>query len=853
MPAPTPPIGYTPTFHMPIIGPPPRGISPFSHYAAATTASGISVLPGPHLGLIITLSNASFNPLFAMVGGLISFIPAGDELPTLPATERFRSPGSGSLMIQTWIGDVQTLRRNLPPGVPPPTRVLYLNVQPASVRAALHHLVQAMTIPVLQGAWNRPSPASDRTALEGNYLDLLLLGQAKVFVPGGALIGNAEHITPGNPSSNIRTTLLFVDGAGNDLSPILHLRSMPSFAAHWADHPLINATATIAVPVNIHLQFEVWNETSHVYEPLRAGVAVDLRDYDAVTSNDLLGTQNTDAQGRVNFSIPNIQELDEPEPDLFFLVHTNGRSHAGHTLPRQWSTKGWKATDGSPGYYENFRGTQLGDETSPLVFRIGVDFHAKITYQFQDNTDRSNDRIAPIGIPVSVWVGTFTEVLKRQLHTDPHGEVHGVIFDVNANDSIYYSIEFELTDATIHLPRARVEMRFPPEGWKTFSNDADRKYYPDNDRTTLGSFTQPDVFRCTAYERNVALYFLTILREISTFLFHMTGGAWTGVDGLEVFRTSISGTAYSWPLGEVNLPARDHWNRRTIVHELSHQIMWKEVGISNTDIALEFGPRGELHAFHRPHMISNEEHALIEGWAEFFAGIFEEDSESPPYTLRVIIESLKIRDRIPPIEQVHDDGLGPPPPNLGEEIEGAFANGLWAIFKNHVVTSVVSSSARVPQSANGDVISTAPWLSNAAVRDRFISMIWGPLSQLRGLSNPKTSDMHLRILNLNRNPAERHNLMAELQRFNEAMAAPTVSSISPSTGGAQRVTITGTNFVARLDDVIKTTVTIAGATAAVSVNNSTTLTVDIPPGPAGRATLVITTPAGSVRDTYTYV
>lgn len=832
---PPPGAGYVPTFHMPIVGPPPTGTTPASHYSAVTTATTLQVVPGSHLSLEISLSNASFSEIFAMVGGLITFIPAGAPLPTADAMP---SPGSGSLVIQTWVVDVQTLRRSLPPGVPPPTSVLYLNVAPATVRTALQPMVHALAVPVLQGAWNQASSTSDRTTLENNYLDRLLLGQTSVFVPGGTPVGNAERVTPGNVSSDTRMTLRFTDGAGNDLSPLLHLRSMPSFGARWVGHPLVTATATTPVPVNIYLQFEVWNETSHLYVPLLAGVAVDLMDYDDVSPNDLLATQNTDAQGRVHFSIPNIQILDEPEPDLFFLVHTNGRSHAGHTLPSEWSTKGWKATDGSAGYYENFQGTQLGDTVTPLIFRIGVDLHARIEYR---HTPSASNRIAPKGIPVSVWVGTPPGMLKRQFQTNSNGELHGVIFDVDAEDSIYYFVEFEVTDASINLPRAHVQMT--SIGWRTFWNDSNRKYYPDNDRTTLGSFARPDVFSCTVDDRNVALYFLKILRELSTFLFRMTGGAWTGVNNLTMFRNSISNHPYSWPVGEVNIPPSFHWDRGTLVHELSHQVMWKEVGFSSAKIALEFGPGGELHGYHSTNSLFNEEHALIEGWAEFLQAIFE-GSGTPPYSLGSIVDDDGV---------AVSGGLGPPPLNRGQEIEGAFANGLWAIFEVRVVTPAVSSSASIPESINGDVTATASWLTNTAVRNRFLSMIWNPLKDLEPLSDPETSDMHAAIRL--HNPTSWHMLQADLQAFNEAMEVPTASasSMSPATGpaaGGQHITITGTNFV------LGTSVTIGGAAATnVAVNSSTTLTADTPPGAVGHATLIVTTPAGSatVPGAYQYV
>jgi hypothetical protein len=846
MPPPTPATGYVPTFHMPAIAPPPAGVDPALYYGAVTAATTLQVTTAAHLGLKLTLSNAAYSPLFAMVGGVVAFVPPGKPLFAADASP---SPGTGSLCIWTLPVDANILRKKLPPGVPPPTKVLYLNVRPSAVRNALQPFMQGLPLDELKAAWNKPSAMPGRAGLETNYLDRVMLGEKAVFVQGGTLIGQAERIDPNDTASAFETTLRFTDGAGNDLSPLLHLRSMPGFGARWVGHPLVAATANTPVPVNIYLRFEVWNKTSQKHVPLPAGVAVDLMDYDSVSSNEKLATQLTDAQGEVHFSIPNVQILDEPEPDLFFLIHTNQLSYAGHTLPQEWSTKGWKDKSGKPGYYEAFKGTQLGDAADPLTFRIGVDFHAQFEYRHDPS---GTDHPAPKGIPVSLWVVGVQSTPKAQLETDENGQVHGVAFDIDPDDSVYYVVDFEIADTAINLPRARIHTP-TPHGWATHAEDADKKYYPDNDRTSLGSHQTPDVFRCTLDERNVALYFLKILREHATFLYHITGGAWTGINNLVMARHSISGRPYSWPVGVVNLPASDHWDRATIVHELSHQVMWKEVGFSNATIVQEFGPAGELHGNHFVNSLFNAEHALIEGWADFIAVIFE------GFYLISFFSAPVDED-----QAALPGGLGPPPLNRGEEIEGVFTRGLWAIFKEYVVTPAVSSTARVFESANGDVTTKAPWIGNTSVQSRFLSMIWKPLQDLKTLSDPTTSDMHAKIAA--RNTSTWHLLMAELQALNEAMLVPTANygSISPATGpaaGGQPVTITGANFIAKKGGTIggvpiETSVTIGGLPATnVSVVSSTTLTAVTPAHPPGNATLVITTPAGSatVPGVYLYV
>ena len=111
---------------------------------------------------------------------------------------------------------------------------------------------------------------------------------------------------------------------------------------------------------------------------------------------------------------------------------------------------------------------------------------------------------------------------------------------------------------------------------------------------------------------------MTILYELNCFLFHITSHAWTGIRDLVMFETSKSGVAYSWPVGEVNIPPVDFWDRGTIIHELSHQVMWKEARHQYGDCRLGCGR--EAWAHHEIDLLHDSVHAMIEGWAEFPGG-----------------------------------------------------------------------------------------------------------------------------------------------------------------------------------------------------------------------------------------
>jgi hypothetical protein len=90
--------------------------------------------------------------------------------------------------------------------------------------------------------------------------------------------------------------------------------------------------------------------------------------------------------------------------------------------------------------------------------------------------------------------------------------------------------------------------------------------------------------------------------------------------------------------------------------------------------------------------------------------------------------------------------------------------------------------------------------------------------------------------------------------FQGVLAAPTVSSVSPSGGpvaGSTAVTVSGTGFV-----VGATTATFGTTTATISCSSSTSCTVTSPSGPAGTVDITLTTSAGtsatSTADQFSY-
>ncbi len=197
--------------------------------------------------------------------------------------------------------------------------------------------------------------------------------------------------------------------------------------------------------------------------------------------------------------------------------------------------------------------------------------------------------------------------------------------------------------------------------------------------------------------------------------------------------------------------------------------------------------------------------------------------------------------------------LGPPPRNRGESVEGAFANGLWEIFRSHVHAGV-TANPHVPESSDGDVSSQAGWIKNATVQQRFLDMIWNPLKDLNTRSQPESTHMleAIKTRNISLWPI----LQAKLQVFNMAMDLPGITSISPSVGpktGGQTITVTGTDFVVGM------TLKIGGSPATNVVSSSTSLTAITPVGSmAGPVDVIVVMvdPLGgssTLPQAYTYV
>jgi hypothetical protein len=613
--------------------------------------------------------------------------------------------------------------------------------------------------------------------------------------------------------------------------------------------PPSSPAVPLSVPkMDIFVKFEVWNASSKSFDPVGALMPVDLMDEDPHGGDDLIETKMTDVNGFIQFSVT-YHELEqksgEDKPDLYFKARPQGSSSSGIPLPKKWSTSGWTDKNGKPGLFPN---TVFNDKNplggasaaDPLVYRIGVDYH--VSFQYWDANEKKN-MPAPKGLKVAIRPGDDFQ------RTDKDGQLHGLTFDIDAGDEVYFDVGFDIEDPDINLPNAMVPSQMTEDGffsqlWETNLDDSDQQFLPKNNLPSIGTLAKPYSVSCKLYQRNVALFFLTMLHEHASFFFHITAGAWTGVSGQKFYMTALLGTPYSWPVGAVNINEPYWWDRAaTIMHELSHQVMWKELGISSPGIGGLTGDQA-LHLKHSEGMLANPVHAVVEGWAEIFEGIFGKG--------HIISSGDKLTDADRHLLKEHgaDVPLGPLPVNQGESVEGAFAQGLIRVFEEFVVGKA-SASANVPRSLNGDITDTTSncsWVKDPGVQKRFKSAIWEPLHKLHSNISqlPNTRDF-LAAMKKSLGPADWPVVVAKLHEFNMAFEKPTITSVAPPSGkvgGGEAIIISGNDFV-----VGHTTVTIGGhpvVNIAASTGVTTVMTGNAPAGAAGKADVIVTTPVGSV-------
>jgi hypothetical protein len=366
----------------------------------------------------------------------------------------------------------------------------------------------------------------------------------------------------------------------------------------------------------------------------------------------------------------------------------------------------------------------------------------------------------------------------------------------------------------------------PQISWGRIQLDEAHGVYKDNKRPSFGAPShvvsgavvsraivlsiESDVFRS-----NAALYALKIYKEWSTLLYMLTnnvviGGKNYGWDGVEMNisleQGALPSNSFSPIPGQVFIATGQHFERDTYFHELSHQIMWRYINMTGVEILV----RTDYFLYHQVHYFTTPQEAFAEGWAEFFEFLVV-DTSSWYYPMRYI--DVLERERL--VLGSYRMGVIGPPGLGGESVEGALAYPLWAIFKKYVHGPEVPPAKPLPPLketlSDGDV-RTVPdnaWLASAAIRQRFVELIWKPFVDL-GVTNtyPGTSDYLRKMWALN--SSTRYKLKSEFYAYNNTVdpsTSITVSSITMKAGGALTgniaggdvLVVSGAGFVDRLD------------------------------------------------------
>lgn len=901
------------SFDMPAIAPAPSGTDAEQHYQGVLSQLQVSIEENStNEGLTIGFSPPTDQnvELFATNPAQALYVPPGTTIAIGPAAGfsgldvEVTAPADAGALVLERIGR-KFVRGLDQPGLPNYGYVVYNGVEESTVRAALEPVVKGLPLAELEAKWLEQSSVS-RSTLESNYLDRFIQGGVYLAVDRGQSLGRPAQEDATDPNSDREFGFRMVtpqngNGSYTELRPLPLLRAIAgSDPTRYAGHPLVAEAGSIQGEAVFHVGFELWDPDASSgtpslgYVPLDSGVEVALM-VDDFASDTEVATATTNADGAVEFTVSDPDDALGDAPNVYFLVRTQERQQAGHNMPEEWSTKGWVNRDGTPGLLESYVGTQFGTQAAPVTYGIGVDYHFEMRFRNPRSNALQN---LPPGMTAEVGIESLPpldEIHERHPTTASRSRADGVIFDIDPGDTLYLQVPAHVVDADIGL------------GMSVFWNpEFDRFIVPDNhtfdlsdplgtdytprihqadiEGQSIGTYTSPR--QAVAKDSGAtAVYFLKLGYELCTFFSLMTNGTWRGLEGITITPFAPA-NAFSWPEGFVWIDDGSFDERGTIIHELTHQVLWRELDIDELDVealavkqmsnnwlrnvldtldtdigdALGMGDTVESfnHILHSSDLLGNPYNSLIEGWPYFVSGLFASGQRLPnPSIVGPNTQLRRIDELMSNVSWGSGSyDLGPPPKDRGESVEGAFTNAMSLLFQEEVLAASSFSFPLIPEPSDHDITEDGSgnptWVTDATVQQRFREVIWEPLLALRGVQSEGEKDA-TRLLEetRNMNPYRWHDMAATLQSFNIANDDPEVDTVSPQgvPAGAtptSPVTITGDNFVAG-----RTSVLFGSASSpSVTVTSSTELTAEVPPrSSAGSVDLTVSveaeTPSGS--------
>ncbi|MEM1322467.1 MAG: IPT/TIG domain-containing protein [Bacteroidota bacterium] len=847
--------------HLPVIADPglAAGSDPSSIYTAGAQATAVfNDLDGIEY-TFDTLTTAL--QVFCMFNGMVTYIPPNTTYtPTvsgLTVNSQITTGAKGGVLTKLLVLTDNALMAAVPNGVPSPVYILIEGVEPASFRSDIAPDMGAVPDPILDATWSETESSDPATIArpvkESKFLDRLMLGEKEFPRSGSKNIGLTELNGSNHPNFKIKMYFTESQSGGtiyniDKISPLSFIKLFPTFIdvnpsntsyiSKWNGHPLVTSVTSFnESTVKAYIKFEVWNPnpsgTTDIYVPVDSGLTVKMMEYDPVSPNDVVATSTTDSNGAVSFSvaIPTDGWMGG-NPDFFFTIENPAASAASGlgTLPTSWSTKGsgsdyWLSVQGAKGYYESFDGHTIGAPNNPLVFRIGVDFHLIVQHVkrrfstpiYEEITDGITIELHDSPPTATAGVYSYSNPLFSAVTTNSKGEIHGVVYDLEPNEDIYWRVAYGVEDSSIGLNSSIVEytevasifqfevttraveneLQLNNQGHSEYTTWDDFKNFQ---RPTIGSNARPIILQTYSIlddQPRFALYTLKITRELAHFYHNMTNGNYYGIKSEYVFsvlgnlpkgiQESNNMTAHAVPLDVVQMTDRpSQWDRDMLIHESSHHVYWHAVDYTTMDIIGEFFS-GDLKLRHYGNLLYNNEQAIIEGFPEAIEHIFS-GGYYTYYNFRDENNNLGF-------------SLGPSSAadvNRGEEIEGIFANAVTEIFWELVVNPhFTSHSMQIRESSDGDITTNNAWITNTNIRNNFVHILWTPLQNLINSPNdPNATEYFAEVISNNASIA--HKLRGILNSFNAGVVAPSITNLSTNTGpaaGGTVVTITGTNFI----------------------------------------------------------
>ncbi len=626
--------------------------------------------------------------------------------------------------------------------------------------------------------------------------------------------------------------------------------------ARWDPHPLLSLPAGPR-HLEAYVKFKIWDKSASKFEDVPPGINVDLIDD---TTGDPIDSVPIGTSGIAHF---NIATLSPEYPDIYFLVDTGSipTPFAGHNqLPDDWSTKGWRSSDGKEfGYKKAFAASTFGTSVTPIEFEIGVRFHITVTVQ-------DSASLGPINLLPNTKLefrarapGQSTVVLQEEVGAT--GAWTCFSFDVDPGSAIELRMKAE-NDSTgkgfpflekVFVDRRIIlnEVLLQPIQPLSFTISSSTSGLSNVSNTSIGyvdsSVKSHVIYLDRAYNKDLiaAFTFLKNLAEHNC-LWHHIVTPWDNYHDAKINLGAHLLGGLSLPNRIIHLVEDFERQREKQNHEFSHQSLYRLSGLTQWDIVKEYCFGGGVMS-HWWTFLYNPINALLEGWAACFelmfgAFAFSLTKTGGSYGINWIYKVSTAAGMLPqPGSFMITDKHGNPylpgvldgMQNWGESVEATFGGALYELFRDYVLPQGGPSPPLplIPPAFLGDITKHAhlAWLSDPgsaghAARERFKKVFVYPAQSLSAIAHPSTTDFieGMRASAGNDWPV----LCAKLQAFR--MAFPQVEAVTPNKpSSGDNLTITGRHFIAGA------TVFIDGQQVIYSLDDARTISCTVPVRPPG--------------------